>query len=161
MEKISRVFSLYFMRIDNLHFHSEPKCRTTSFSFLFWRFRECLCYEKEDGVPWDSMVGVRVIANWCEFEDSRNLFRRGSLRLSRWETLARTGTTLIPTMKISQRDGIQRFSWWVGLWWNGAVIVVLLGNRIECELAGVRKWFLTPALKLQRCKTKACTGALI
>ena len=23
---------------------------------------------KKDGVPWDSMVGVRVIGNWCEFE---------------------------------------------------------------------------------------------
>ena len=64
-------------------------------------------------------------------------------------------------MKISQTDRIQRLSWWVGLWWNGVVIVAILGNRIECELAGVWNVFLTPALKLQRCKTKACTGALI
>ena len=23
---------------------------------------------KKDGVPWDSMVGVRAIGNWCEYE---------------------------------------------------------------------------------------------
>ena len=23
---------------------------------------------KEDGVPWDSMVGVRARGNWCEYE---------------------------------------------------------------------------------------------
>ena len=51
------------MRIDNLHTRSKPNHKTITFSFVVWRFRERLCYEKGDGVPWDSMVGVRAIRN--------------------------------------------------------------------------------------------------
>ena len=50
------------MRIDNLHFHSEPQYRTTSFS-LNIEGLEYTNFMKEDGVPWDSMVGIRAIRN--------------------------------------------------------------------------------------------------
>ena len=32
-------------------------------------------------------------------------------------------------------------------------IIAVTGNRIECELRGVQDLFLTPRLKLRRCKT--------
>ena len=149
------------MSIDTLHPHRKPNIRTTSFSFLFWRFRERLCYEKEDGVPWDSMVGVREIGNWCEYE-TLGIYSVESHRGSVGERLWLEPVQLLSlSWRYSEGTESKDFLWWVGLWWNGAVIVAILGNRIECELAGVRKWFLTPALKLQRSKTKACTGALI
>ena len=50
------------MRIDNLHPLSEPKYRTTSFSMNIEGL-EHSNFMKEDGVPWDSMVGVRAFRN--------------------------------------------------------------------------------------------------
>ena len=149
------------MSIDNLHPHSKSNHRTQSFFVLFLRLREYLCYEKEDGVPWDSMVGVRVIGNWCEFE-TLGIYSVETHWGSVGERLRLEPVQLLslPWRYLKETES-KDFLWWVGLWWNGAVIVAVLGNRIECELAGVMKWLLTPALKLQRCKTKACTGALI
>lgn len=49
----------------------------------------------------DSMVGVIVTSNLCELEPLENLFSRGSLMLSRRETLAPAGTTITTTMKTS------------------------------------------------------------
>ena len=149
------------MRIDNFPPRSNLNDRMPSFSFLFWRFRERVFYEMEDGVPWDSMVGVRAIGNWCEYE-TLGIYSVETHWGSVGERLRLEPVRLLSLpWRYPKGTESKDFLWWVGLWWNGAVIVAILGNRIECELAGVRKWFLTPALKLQRCKTKACTGALI
>ena len=47
------------MRIDNLHPRSNLNIERHHFIFKHRRFREHQFYEK-DGVPWDSMVGVRA-----------------------------------------------------------------------------------------------------